>query len=104
MARRRYKKSRRHSKSLFGMMKGALYTGAVAIPMYQGYQQLGGGVNQMANDVVARTTGYSMIGQKFDASYAMPTLGVVAASFVAHKVAGATGVNRYVPKWMPIKF
>ena len=50
---RRYKKRKggRRGASAWGMMKGALYVGAVAAPMYQGYQQLGGGADGMVGVV-----------------------------------------------------
>jgi len=102
MARRRYGKKKggyRSKKVSVTAVAPLIYMAGVA---YTGYKA--GGAKQMANDVVARTTGYSMIGEKFDASYAMPTLGVVVGSFLAHKIVAIAGVNRNVPKWMPIKF
>lgn len=76
-----------------------IYMGAVA---YNGYQT--GGIKQMANDVIARTTGWSMIGNHWKGDYLVPTGMVVGSSFVAHKVASIAQVNRYIPKWLPIKF
>lgn len=45
MARRKGKRYGRKKKSMWGMAKGVLYTGAIALPAYQGYQQLGGGTD-----------------------------------------------------------
>jgi len=57
MARRRSygrkRAGRRNKFSMWKMAKGVMYTGAVALPVYQAYNQLGGGANGATGAVKA---------------------------------------------------
>lgn len=95
MARRRNKKSRRHGKSAWGMMKGVLYTGAVAIPMYLGYQQLGGGINGAAG-VMKAAAFVDPATNKFSMAHGAQIWTPVAALAIVDIVSSKLGAQRRI--------
>lgn len=56
------------------------------------------------NMAVLKMTGFDMgsTSDRFKPMYLVGTYGPVAAGFLVHKMAGRLGVNRYIPKWMPV--
>lgn len=95
MAKRRYKKSRRHGKSAWGMLKGAMYVGAIAAPMYLGYQQLGGGINGAAG--VMRSAAFvDPATNKFSMAHGAQIWTPVAAVAIVDLVSSKIGVQRRI--------
>jgi len=53
---------------------------------------------------VANLTGFDMgsTADKWKPQYLVGTYGPILAGAVIHKVAGRVGVNRMIPKWLPV--
>jgi len=94
MARRNKKHRRSGSKKL---------PLAIVVPMAVAGVQVGQQI--MAgnyNGAVERMTGYDPAGKHFDSNSFLTTYAPIAVGVVVHKVAGRAGVNRYIPKWLPL--
>ena len=98
MAKRRYGKKRRSG----GSKKLPL---AIVAPMaVVGYgiaKDVMAGNNIMA---VVKMTGFDTgsTSDRFKPQYLVGTYGPILAGAMVHKVAGRMGVNRYIPKWLPV--
>jgi len=59
------------------------------------------GNNNMA---VLKMTGFDMgsTSDRFKPQYLIGTYGPLAAGVIVHRFAGRMGVNRYIPKWIPV--
>lgn len=94
MAKR--KKSRRSKKSAFRAAKGALYVGAVALPMYQAYNQLGGGANGAAGAVKAAA--FMDASGNFSMAHGAQIWKPVAVLTVVDIVTSKTGIQRRIAR------
>ena len=96
MAKRRYGKKRGGSRS----KKLPL---AIVVPMaVAGMQVARQAMAGNYNGAVERMTGYDPAGKHFDVNSFMTTYAPIAVGVVVHRVAGRAGVNRYIPKWLPV--
>ena len=94
MAKRRFKKSRRGGSKKLPL--------AIMVPMaVAGYET---GKYLFAGDT--KNAAYVMSGMRADGTFSsgrlIQTYAPIAAGVVVHKIAGRVGVNRYIPKWIPV--
>jgi len=97
MAKRRYGKKRRGSRSKKVPMAIMVPLAGQAMSSYMASSNPAHKLNNFA----LKTTGYDFVNGNFNAGAAMPFWGAMVAGIVVHRVAGRT-VNRYIPKWIPV--
>ena len=98
MARRKGKKSRRSKKSAFGMMKGVLYVGSVAAPMYMAYNQLGGGAKGAQG--VMQAAAFMNQNNQFSLDHGKQIWAPVAALAIVDLVSSKVGIQRRIATGM----
>jgi hypothetical protein len=96
MARRR-KKSYRRKKTAFKLVKGVLYGGAIALPMYTGYNQLGGGADG-AIGVIKSAAFVDPSSNKFSLAHGAQIWTPVAALTVVDLATSKLGLQRYISR------
>jgi len=100
MARRRYGKKKGGSRSK--KMPLAIVAPMAVVGYGIAKDAMSGASGQ--NLAIAKLTGFDRgsSSDSFKPMMLVQTYGPVAAGVIVHKMAGRMGVNRYIPKWLPV--